>query len=64
MRKCIKDVEDVWMKLLDSSLIIIDLIPIHVRDIDLYMNWEKLSGNLNWKNEQHSKFIEAYLLSM
>ena len=27
-----------------------DLIPIPLRDIDLYMNREKLLENLNWKN--------------
>ena len=41
-----------------------DLIPIPVRDIDLYMNREKLLENLNWKNELHSKFIEAYSSTM
>ena len=41
-----------------------DLIPIPVRDIDLYMNREKLLENLNWKNELHSTFIEAYSSTM
>ena len=41
-----------------------DLIPIPVPDIDLYMNREKLLENLNWKNELHSKFIEAYSSTM
>ena len=41
-----------------------DLIPIPVRDIDLYMNREKLLENLNWKNELRSKFIEANSLTM
>ena len=41
-----------------------DLIPIPVRDIDLYMNQEKLLENLNWKNELPSKFIEAYSMTV
>ena len=41
-----------------------DLIPIPVRDVDLYMNREKLLENLKWKNELCSKFIEAYSLTM
>ena len=41
-----------------------DLIPIPVRDIDLYMNRKKLLENLNWKNELRSKFIEANSLTM
>lgn len=35
------------------------MIPISVRDIELYMNWEKLFENLNWVNELGSKIFEA-----
>ena len=38
--------------------------PIPVRDIDLYMNREKLLQNLNWMNELRSKFIEVYSATM
>ena len=41
-----------------------DLIPIPVRDIDLYMSQGKLLENLNWKNELRSKFTEDYSLTM
>ena len=37
-----------------------ETIPIPERDIDLYMNWEKLLENLNWRNELRSKFIKVY----
>ena len=37
---------------------------IPVRDIDLYMNREKLLQNLNWMNELRSKFIEVYSATM
>ena len=36
------------------------MIPIPVRDIDLYMNRKKLLENLNWMNELRSKLIEVY----
>ena len=40
------------------------MIPIPVRDIDLYKNREKLLENLNWMNELRSKFIEVYSATM
>ena len=41
-----------------------DIIPIPVRDVDLYMNREKLLENVGWMNELRSNFVEAYSLSM
>ena len=41
-----------------------DIIPIPVRDVDLYMNREKLLENVEWMNELRSNFVEAYSLSM
>ena len=40
------------------------MIPIPVRDIDLYKNWKKLLEILNWMNELRSKFIEIYSATM
>ena len=37
-----------------------EMITIPVRDIDLYINREKLLETLNWMNELRSKFIEVY----
>ena len=41
-----------------------EMIPIPVRDIELYMNREKLLENFDWMNELHSKFTEVYSASM
>ena len=37
-----------------------EMIPIPARDIDLYINPEKLLETLNWMNELRSRFIEVY----
>ena len=37
-----------------------DLIPIPVRDIDLYINRKKHLDNLNWMNELLSNYIDLY----